>query len=108
MSVRSLTVPTPTERSRFLRFVLAIRGDERTCPGPRGSARAEPKRRMSARQVLRQSPKEFQAGDELRLLHEFVRLVRLIDRTRPAHDGRQASALKVAGFGGERDADRAV
>src|SRR5580692_2990098 len=98
MSARILTVKTLTP----------IRADGRTCPCRQAAARAEPRPEMSARQVLGQAPEELEASHELRLVHEFIRLVGQVDRARPADDGRQTSALKVAGLGRERNGDRAV
>ena len=54
-----------------------------------------------SRQVLGEALEEVQASDELRLVHELVRLMRHVDRARPADDGRQTGGLKVAGLRGE-------
>ena len=56
---------------------------------------------MSARQVFREALEELEAGDELRLVHEFVGFMRLIDRTGAADDRRQTRRLEMAGFGRE-------
>ena len=67
---------------------------------------SQPERwRSLARQVLRQALEKFEAGDKLRLVHEFVRLVRLVDRTGAADHRGDPGGGEQPALGAERDLD---
>ena len=62
----------------------------------------------SGLQLPRQRAHEVDAGGQLGDFDIFVRLVRLIDPSRPADDGRDARLLEMTRLSGEWHGDRAV